>query len=92
MKYLGIDTPPCECPQCGRQISVVYHRADNVPAAGKPTICVGCAALLVFADDLTVRMPTEAELSGFEENPLLSRTLKLTRIMVRLYRANPSLN
>ncbi len=92
MKYKQIDTPPCQCPQCSRKIAVISHRLDNVPAAGKPTICVGCAALLVFNEDMTVRVPTEAEIIRFEKNPLLFQVLKYTQIAVRLYRADPRVN
>ena len=41
------------------------------PVPGDASVCIGCAGLLVFADDLTPREPTEAELPALIASPQL---------------------
>lgn len=57
--------PEHACPACGAPMShVVVAEQPDEQTAPKPndwTICDRCAAPLVFADDLTTRVPTDVE-------------------------------
>lgn len=71
-------TPPGEhdqtvpCPYCGHQLDAwTGITGDATPEAGDASICAYCAGLLVFADDLTPREPTETELAALvKDDPL----------------------
>ena len=60
---------PSACPTCGRENDAATHLTKDVgPSSGDATICFGCRDILVFAEDLSLRLPTDAEL---ERLPLL---------------------
>jgi hypothetical protein len=62
---LGTDhhTPLCVCTNCGQKIDGATGLTDgNAPESGDCTICIYCGHIMIFADDLTLRDPTEDEI------------------------------
>ena len=64
------EVPRSACPSCG-------DAADRCsgPCAPKPgdiTICIECRGVNVFAGDLTLREPTDAELVEMAGHPVLA--------------------
>ena len=56
--------PESTCAQCGYQMDAATSTEpdDARPTAGALLICFGCGHLTVFADDLSLRELTQAEL------------------------------
>jgi hypothetical protein len=61
--------PPYNCYKCGRLLDASSHINDaNIkPNPGDFTICIYCASVLVFNDDLTARAITDEELLALSE-------------------------
>ncbi len=77
-------TPECRCPWCGYIIDGAMaadpKRPDAVPTPGSISICISCAQILVFTDDLTLRasMPGEVTMT-----PALRRAQEAVRKLDR---------
>lgn len=55
-------TIPCPCPYCHNPLSAVGQLDNGAkPFPGDFSVCITCAGVLVFCDDLTVRKPTQEE-------------------------------
>jgi hypothetical protein len=60
--------PASECPACGYVVDAAtcITEPGARPSAGDISVCLDCAALLVFGgDDLQVRLMTKAEEAAF---------------------------
>ena len=56
-------TIPTICPACGHRITSASHVATaTAPVPGDFTVCLYCSTLLTFADDLSLRNLTDAEM------------------------------
>lgn len=63
--------PESNCPRCGYKMDMAsspWRDDDEVPLAGDYSICMMCGAPLVFKDNLTHRLMTDAELSNLPEH------------------------
>ena len=55
--------PPTPCVKCGALNDRAARLEDDcVPKPGDVTICFRCHHLMVFADDMTTRNPTDEEI------------------------------
>ena len=58
----GANLPSSPCTNCGKLVdSATALDGDHTPKPGDVTICLYCHHLMVFADDMTVRNPTDDE-------------------------------
>jgi hypothetical protein len=59
--------PASHCPNCyyAYDCATDFRGQAVVPKPGDVSICLNCGAANVFADDLTVRSPTEEERASF---------------------------
>lgn len=60
------DVPACPCPGCGvpnDAASSAHGSYVGRPSPGDASVCLNCAAILVFREDLTTRLMTGAELA-----------------------------
>lgn len=77
-------TPECFCPFCGHRLDVAMAADPANPAAspapGDVSVCIECAQVLVFTDDLTLRasMPGEIPMT-----PELRRAQQVVRALDR---------
>ena len=55
-------TPECKCTACGAAIDRATHVGDVDPDPGDVAVCLECGHVMVFADDLTARDPTDDEM------------------------------
>lgn len=56
--------PERRCPFCDYKLDVaasVYNK-KNTPKPGDISICLSCASILIFNDDLTIRKPEPGEI------------------------------
>lgn len=51
--------PQSKCCECGHQMDACSGPCE--PSPGDLTLCINCGSLNVFADDLTLRYPTDDE-------------------------------
>jgi hypothetical protein len=60
---LGFDPLSSPCPHCGVVLNchVTPDGKDSNPLPGDATVCSVCNSILIFAADLSLRLPTEAE-------------------------------
>lgn len=83
--YRSDPIPEGECPSCGAKV----NRAGDIlgegsPEPGEVVVCLECSALNVFAEDLSLRRPTDEELVDIAGSSELRKTLEI----VARYRAD----
>ena len=62
--------PPSPCPYCGFVCDAAtgVREEDDVPTAeDSVTVCIECASILFFNDDLTLRRPHLGEIEAIKE-------------------------
>lgn len=72
--------PDCECPVCNKKLDQCTNAGEESanPVPGDVTVCFGCTSTLLFNEDLTVRLPTPAELFTFDDDTVeLLNSIKL---------------
>jgi hypothetical protein len=59
------DLPVSHCPWCGYAMDAATNPNDGAtqPKPGDLSVCISCASVLVFNDDLTLRACSPAELA-----------------------------
>jgi hypothetical protein len=71
--------PECACPTCGTKVNdatVVFHGASKAsPAPGDVTVCIYCAAVSIFDDELCLRRPTPDEQREIARDPRVQKTV-----------------
>ena len=58
-----MNIPKSKCLYCGHDLNQVasLYEEEEQPQAGDLTVCIRCANVLVFKDDLFLRKPTKKE-------------------------------
>lgn len=75
---MSVPTPKSVCPECGKQMDCATGlNTASCPSAGDFSICIGCAAILVFKEDLTLRLPTDAECLVAAQDKKIQNSRKL---------------
>jgi hypothetical protein len=60
---LDVKVPPSPCLACGEINNMAMATfGERPPKPGDYTVCLKCGHLMVFADDLSMRNPTGAEM------------------------------
>jgi hypothetical protein len=56
--------PSCRCPKCGKELGRATETVrGQTPRPGCLSFCLECEAMLMFQDDMTLRLVTDAEQS-----------------------------
>lgn len=73
--------PEDYCPNCGHRLNrtSVPGPDDPVPQAGDVTVCLYCSHLMVFAEDMSLRAPNDAELIELAGRPDILRVMQFVR-------------
>jgi hypothetical protein len=67
-------TPKAECAHCGYKIDRAANTVRNEkPHPGDFTICMACAKVLVFNEDLKLRKPSPEETERANKNPWITQ-------------------
>jgi hypothetical protein len=69
-------TRPQAC-KCGRILNA--HAGNAIPEAGDISVCYYCGRIMIYNEDLSLREPTEVELSELQDN---ERLLSLKNCLV----------
>ena len=70
-------TIPTICPGCGHTITSASHVDSAIaPVPGDFTVCLYCSTLLTFADDLSLRNLTDAEMIEAAGNKEMLETMR----------------
>jgi hypothetical protein len=64
--------PPSACTACGTKLNGATGIAtDGAPSPGDITVCLSCGHVMAYADDLTLRDLTDAEMVEIAGDPRL---------------------
>jgi hypothetical protein len=63
--------PTCACLNCGLEVSGATGWEGRGPHPGDASVCLRCGHFMVFADDMTLRAPTDAEILEWAGDPAL---------------------
>jgi len=78
------------CPVCKEELDgATQVDGSDLPSAGDVSICIYCANIAVFCDDLTLREPTSEEAVIFENDPALADAQKTIREVLALLGKKP---
>ena len=83
-----VDLPDC-CPSCGyvtQCVSNITGQEDARPRPGDFTVCIRCAKVLVFNENLKMRFPTGEELLEIAGNLKLKREIETIRAGIVMFR------
>jgi uncharacterized protein with PIN domain len=58
------ELPECRCLNCNKKLNKAgsTQSEDSVPSPGNLVLCIGCGAVMMFAEDLTLRGMTREEM------------------------------
>lgn len=61
--------PACACPTCGKPFNAAGHLEPHQagPKSGDFSVCLSCATVLIFTDDLRTRRMSEEERSQLSD-------------------------
>jgi hypothetical protein len=77
-------TPRGRCPACGEAIDRASHiEGESAPSPGDVSICIRCAAVNLFDDDLSPRVPTAAELARLRASATWPEIQRHVRALTR---------
>lgn len=65
---------PDHCPHCGKKVTLstgISHDEHLEPMPGAFTLCIRCAQLSVFGENLKLRLPTAEEKAEASTNKLI---------------------
>jgi hypothetical protein len=84
LNALSHDTkvPEHKCPYCG--VKQNAFAGEGAPEPGMIGICIKCAGLSIINDDLTARIPNEAENAELNANPEI---IRLRHLLAKSQRA-----
>lgn len=63
-------TPECRCLNCGHKLNMAGSiESNDAPSPGCLCLCIRCGAVMMYAEDLTVRGMTTAEMDELCNDP-----------------------
>lgn len=71
MDWKTTKLPASRCPLCGLESNAASSPEGATPDPGDITICMHCAGLLVFTDDMRLRTATNAEIAELPRSAAL---------------------
>lgn len=79
-------TPECQCLHCGAKMNAAGSiEGHNSPSPGSLALCIRCGAVMMYAEDLTLRGMTEEEMldiaSDVETVQFLARQVQKIRML-----------
>ena len=77
------DLPDSPCPTCKRILNRASAEKMAIPEPGDVTLCFRCGEILIFADNMHLRLPTQVELWGLEAQPETWEYLKMMQAKFR---------
>lgn len=75
----------CRCPKCGHEFTDATSLEGHQPEPGDFSVCIGCATLLCFAEDMSMRRPTTAELATLLANAEMCEDLSRKQSGIRAF-------
>ena len=64
--WKGTEIPPSPCPFCDRPNDVASEATGHSPGPGDVAVCLSCASVLVFSEDMHQRAMTKDEWDGLD--------------------------
>jgi hypothetical protein len=88
-EHLDTKVPPSRCPSCGELNEMALGiTPETTPRPGSFSLCDCCGHIAVFADDLTVRNPTDEEMIAIAGNKqiLIAQEFRTWKARMKKYR------
>lgn len=74
----SFEVPKTECPYCGKVNDLASSfKGKEKPEPGDISICIKCAGILVFDEELRIRRPTDSELINIQTSQSWSEVAKV---------------
>ena len=77
--------PDARCPYCNKVLNAATHLDDGVPSPNDFSICVGCANMLRYDDELRLRKFSKAEWDALTADE--QSEIRAIRALVQAHRA-----
>jgi hypothetical protein len=77
----SVETVKGHCPRCGHEISAASGVTAVQPKPDDVTICLYCASVLLFTNDLGVREPTSTEMDELRRGENWPTVQKVQRVI-----------
>lgn len=78
------DVPLIRCRKCGNPLDSACSVNCNIqPKPGDVSICFYCAAVSVFADDMSLREPNAEEQRTFKKDREIAKAIQNVKIIMR---------
>lgn len=87
--------PETRCPRCGATFDAAsdeWNEHPRGPRAGDMTICVYCAAVLVFEEQLALRLFTDADLERLHPEQVIQMVIMQQRVIATTVKQRAMLN
>lgn len=82
--FVQYHVPNARCPSCNTELDFAENvDGGGAPEAGNISVCIQCAAVLVFNDDLSFRVPTDEDWQEIKSDLSCLRNLVITQASVR---------
>jgi len=83
-------TPECRCLNCGHKLNAAGGiNAEDAPEPGNICLCIECGAVMMYADNLTVRGMTREEMDDISNH---AETMNFLARQVRKIHMLPKMN
>ncbi len=82
--------PMSACPYCGYRVNAAGETPDGdtrAPEPGDFSVCISCAGIVAFADDMTLR---KASLVETQDQELAAQLLKVRAAVLKAKSQDPS--
>lgn len=77
--------PPTLCPSCGSRLDACTHGCTKVPHPGGITICIYCAAVLMFDGELKLKFPTLDDLMEASTETIVKVALAQQAVLDKIH-------
>lgn len=84
-----IRTPACQCPKCDCTIDAATS-ADNtqsVPEEGDVSVCINCASMLIFKEDMTMRLMSKDEFMNLPQDITIMLVKMVSKVTMQKFSA-----
>lgn len=77
--------PESSCPHCKNKLDAATHEYEKAPRPGDVSVCLKCAGINIYRDDLTLRAATGADLDKLSAHKETWAALKNAQKTVRRF-------
>lgn len=82
-KFVGHEIPVSFCPDCGKRFdrAALLNDKEDRPVPGDITLCIGCAAVLHFDNEMAIRKLPTLDLLSDEKRADVEKVVRMIKQM-----------